>query len=273
MTPVSVIRGNSAIVLAQPHSGIHVPNDIQSNLNEAGRALLDTDWHIPALYDGLVSDATIVRANFSRYVIDANRAPDGGSLYPSQNTTELVPETTFDGHPIWKSPPQDAEIANRLRQFHQPYHHALRSELDRAKRQHGFAVLYDCHSIRSEIPHLFEGRLPDLNIGTNDGTSCGAEIEQTVTSICEKHSTYTHVLNGRFKGGWTTRHYGQPQDGVHAIQMELSQANYLQTERPPFAYDPEGAARLREVLRDILLGIQETIETNFKTETIGGKTS
>ena len=273
MNPVFVLHGSSPIILAQPHSGVYVPSDIQRHLNETGRALLDTDWHIPTLYDGLLPDATVIRANFSRYVIDANRDPEGGSLYPGQNTTDLVPTTTFDGDPIWKAPPTDEEIANRLKNYHQPYHDVLRSELHRAKRQHGFAILYDCHSIRSVIPHLFGGLLPDLNIGTNDGASCEPEIVRAISNICEQQCTYTHVVNGRFKGGWTTRHYGRPNDGFHAVQMELSQATYLLAEAPPFAYDMERATKLRKVLRSILEEIQKITEIKFKTEMIGDQTS
>ena len=117
---------------------------------------------------------------------------------------------------------------------------------------HGVAILYDCHSIRSHIPFLFDGTLPDFNIGTADGTACDPALQDAVHAISAVAHTFTHTLNGRFKGGWTTRCYGTPQDGIHAIQMELAQSTHLVTEAPPFAYDPAKAARLRPVLAEIL---------------------
>lgn len=267
MNPVSVMRlGSGPIVLAQPHSSTYVPPDLTQRLNALGRELRDTDWHLASLYEGLAPDATIVRANFSRYVIDANRPPDGGSLYPGQNTTDLVPATTFDGDPIWDEPPDDSDIADRLARFHEPYHAALRGELDRVRDDHGFAVLYDCHSIRSAIPRLFDGRLPDLNVGTNNGSACGSLLRDAVAGVCDRQTDYSHVVDGRFKGGWTTRHYGQPQENVHAIQMELTQACYLQTETPPFAYDPHRAENLRRVLHEILNTLQQTLDNEFSRE-------
>ena len=171
MKPVTVIRGTGPVILGQPHSGTKIPDAIFSRLNETGRLLLDTDWHVPQLYDGLLPEATIVRANFSRYVIDANRAPDGTSLYPGQNTTELVPVSTFDGEPIWHTEPAQAEIAARLESFHRAYHSALQSEIVRVRRINGVAVLYDCHSIRSEIPHLFDDIISVVKHALNDVTS------------------------------------------------------------------------------------------------------
>ena len=258
MEAVSVTRGTSPLVLAQPHSGTWLPDDVRGALNETGLALLDTDWRIPELYDGLVPDATIVRANFSRYVIDANRPPDGASLYPGQNTTGLVPLSTFDDQPIWKVEPDENEIAKRLQAYHAPYHAALSAELERISSKHGFAVLYDCHSIRSHIPFLFEGALPDLNIGTNSGASCSPAIERAVTEACASSAAFTAVLNGRFKGGWTTRHYGQPLRGIHAVQMEIAQSAYLETEAPPFKLSYQKSGELRALLTRVFAAIQST---------------
>jgi len=249
--PVEVVRGESPLILGLPHTGTHLPEAIRAKLNARGRILADTDWHIERLYDGLVPGATTVRATFHRYVIDANRGPDDASLYPGQNTTGLVPVTDFDGEPIWTEEPTAAEIAERKANFHAPYHAALAAEIERVKARHGVAILYDCHSIRSHIPFLFEGVLPDFNIGTNNGATCDARIEAATFDICAA-SGRTHVLNGRFKGGWTTRHYGRPQDGVHAIQMELAQSTHLASEAPPFAYDETKAAALRITLAAIL---------------------
>jgi formiminoglutamase len=216
----------------------------------------DTDWHITRLYDGLVDNVTVVSTPIHRYVIDANRDPSDQSLYPGQNTTSLCPTTTFDGQPIYleAEEPSDDEIRERQKIYHAPYHDALRRQLERVHQKHGFAVLYDCHSIRSVVPYLFDGKLSDFNIGTYSGESCDPKIEATVESICAQDPKYTQVVNGRFKGGWTTRHYGQPSKGYHAIQMELAQCNYM-LEKAPWEYDVKKAEVLRETLGNILKGI------------------
>lgn len=254
MNPVEVTRGESPIVLGLPHTGTFVPNDIFDLLNDRGQLLTDTDWHVHTLYDGLLAGATTVRATFHRYVIDANRDPSGQSLYPGQNTTGLVPLTDFDNNPVWRAgrEPSQADIDERLKRFHAPYHAALTAELDRVRKLHGIVILYDCHSIRSHCPFLFDGRLPDFNIGDNDGTTCASTITTAVADICSVADGYTHVVNGRFKGGWTTRNYGRPAEAMHAIQMELAQATHLQSETPPFAFAAEKGEKLRAVLRQIL---------------------
>lgn len=251
MRPVEVIQGDSPVVLGQPHCGTWVPDDVAAKLNDRGRELADTDWHVDQLYDGLLLGATVVRATFHRYVIDANRDPSGVSLYPGQNTTALVPETDFDGQSIWDIPPDAAEIEQRRIAFHTPYHAALTAELERVRAQFGFAILWDCHSIRSHIPFLFDGILPDLNIGTNLGQTCHPELERKVVGACEA-SGFSTVLNGRFKGGWTTRHYGQPSKNAHAIQMEIAQSAYLETETAPWVYSKPKADQLRPLLSNIL---------------------
>lgn len=252
MTPVEVIRGDAPLLLGMPHTGTWVPDDIAAQLNARGRQLADTDWHIDRLYDGLLPGATTVRARFHRYVIDANRDPAGKSLYPGQNTTGLVPLTDFDGVGIWATPPTPDDIAARRAQFHAPYHDALAAELERICDIHGFAVLYDCHSIRGTIPFLFDGPLPDLNIGTNGSTTCDPSIEAVVADRCHAQNQFSAVVNGRFRGGWTTRHYGRPDQGWHAIQMEIAQRAYLSAEASPWTYDTAKAARLRATLKLIL---------------------
>lgn len=259
MEIAEVSRGSSPVILAFPHTGTAVPAEIEARLNANGRLLADTDWHIHALYAGLLPDATTVRATFHRYVIDANRDPAGTSLYPGRNTTGLVPVTDFDGKPIWNAgaEPSPADVAARLDAFHRPYHAALAAEIGRVRQTHGVAVLYDCHSIRSLIPFLFEGRLPDFNIGTDMGRTCDPEIEAAAVAITRDAEGFTSILNGRFKGGWTTRHYGRPETGVHAIQMELAQATHLATEAPPFAFDADKAGRLRVHLKTLLDRIEQ----------------
>ncbi|MEM9523448.1 MAG: N-formylglutamate deformylase [Pseudomonadota bacterium] len=252
MTPVDIVRGDGPIVLGLPHAGTWMPAEIWETLTARGRELPDTDWHIERLYGGLLANVTAVRARFHRYVVDPNRPPSGQSLYPGRNTTDLVPLTDFDGAPIWQENPSSAETEQRRRIYHAAYHAALAAEIERIKSIHGMAILYDCHSIRSFIPHLFEGVLPDFNIGTDAGRTCASELTAAVVEICAEAKEYTTVLNGRFKGGWTTRHYGRPENGVHALQMELAQSTYLQDENAGWAYDPHRAARLRPYLAAIL---------------------
>ena len=254
MSVVEVSRGRSPVILAFPHTGTHVPEEIRARLNAEGRKLRDTDWHVQTLYDGLLPNATSVRATFHRYCIDANRDPSGESLYPGQNTTGLVPLTDFDNQPIWREgeEPGPEDLARRLAAFHRPYHQALEAEVRRVRAEHGVAILYDCHSIRSRCPFLFDGVLPDFNIGTDQGRTCGPAFEQAVRDVCAAADGYSHVLNGRFRGGWTTRHYGRPGAQIHAVQMELAQSSHLASESVPFDLDPDKVARLRPHLQTIL---------------------
>ncbi len=253
MNIFDVIRGISPVVLAQPHGGTFVPDDLMTRLNRRGQGLDDTDWHITRLYDGLLNDVTVVKSNVHRYVIDANRDPSGVPLYPGQNTTALCPTTDFDGHDIWgaNQAPSMEEVEARRLDYHAPYHAALAEELERVKSIHGIAVLYDCHSIRSEIPFLFKGELPIFNLGTNNGATCVPALEQAVVQTCRDHAPNVTVLNGRFKGGWTTRHYGTPKTGTHATQMELAQRAYM-SEMSPWKFDVARAKVLRPVLANIL---------------------
>lgn len=256
MTPVEVSRGDGPVVLGMPHTGTYVPADIRARLNDRGRGLADTDWNIHKLYDGLLAGATTVRAKFHRYVIDANRDPSGASLYPGQTTTGLVPLTDFDGNDIWATPPTEADIAARCEAFHAPYHAALHEEMRRVRDRHGVALLYDCHSIRSRIPFLFDGTLPDFNIGTNDGATCAPAVAATAEAVCRAAEGYSTVVDGRFKGGWTTRAYGRPEAGWHAIQMELAQATYME-EAPPWPYLHARADGIRPHLAQLLARLDE----------------
>ena len=258
MTMIEVTQGSGPLVLGLPHSGTELPSDIADGLNDRGRALADTDWHVHDLYAGLVADVTSVRTSIHRYAIDVNRNPDGTSLYPGQNTTGLCPLTDFEGKPIYRhgKQPHAQEIARRRALYHAPYHAALAQQCDRVRKLHGFAILYDCHSIRSRIPYLFAGTLPDFNIGSDDGKTCAPSIETEVLAICQSATDYSSVVNARFKGGWTTRHYGRPNDGIHAIQMELAQSTYM-LEQPPWTYDKHRAKQLRGHLKSILATLME----------------
>lgn len=261
MVKIDVTPGDSPLVLAQPHGGTDIPPDIYARLNATGRAMGDTDWHISRLYEKLVDQVTVVSTPIHRYVIDANRDPSGQSLYPGQYTTGLCPTTTFDNIPLYldgEAPSAD-EVTQRQALYHQPYHDALSEQLERIHRRHGYVVLYDCHSIRSQVPSLFEGKLPDFNIGNNNDTTCDDKITLAVENACAAVTHFSRVTNGRFKGGWTTRHYGKPEAGYHAIQMELAQCNYMQ-EAPPWHYDKARAQNLRLVLRTILASLITTLK-------------
>jgi formiminoglutamase len=243
-----------------PHAGLDLCG-LEGRLQSAWLARKDADWYIPELYDFASElDATIVCTDISRTVIDVNRDPTGQSLYPGQNTTELCPTTTFDGEPLYAADtaPTAAEIAERRRLYFDPYHATLRSEAARLLKQHRRIVAYDCHSIRSEVPRLFEGMLPQFNIGTNSGKSCAPALADGVLRIC-KTSGASVVLNGRFKGGYITRSLGAPEAGIHAIQMELATRGYLReipgpvSERDwPPPYERTHADALRDVLHAIL---------------------
>lgn len=255
-----VERGATPLLLSMPHAGSELQG-LEGRLQSPWLARKDADWYVPELYDFASElDATIVRTDISRTVIDVNRDPTGQSLYPGRSTTELCPTTTFDGEPLYVAgcEPTAAEIAERRRLYFQPYHDTLRREIARLLEGHARVVVYDCHSIRSEVPRLFEGVLPQFNIGTNSGKSCAPALAEGVLQIC-KTSGASVVLNGRFKGGYITRSLGAPEARIHAIQMELAIRGY-QREIPgpvseanwPLPYERNHAAPLRDVLRAIL---------------------
>ncbi|WP_171161474.1 N-formylglutamate deformylase [Usitatibacter palustris] len=246
-------RGGGALIVSLPHVSTYVPPTIANRHTEAAAQRPDTDWHLPRLYDFLAElDATVITATHSRYVVDLNRPPDDVSLYPGRVTTGLCPLETFHGAPVYleNCAPDSAEIAQRVERYWKPYHQRLAAELARIRAQHGVAMLWDAHSIVSEAPRLFEGRLPDFNLGTADGKSCDASLATDLEAILHKHHGFTSVHNGRFKGGYITRHYGQPANGIHAVQMEMACSTYMQ-ETLPYSFDNVGASRVRHVLREL----------------------
>ena len=258
---LEVHRGQAPLIVAFPHTGTEIPRELEARLVSPWLARKDADWWVHLLYDFAPSmGATIVRTTISRTVIDVNRDPSGQSLYPGQATSELCPMTTFDGEVLYRPDlsPDHSEIRARRISYFDPYHAALAREVERLRLRHGAVVVYDAHSIRSWIPRLFAGQLPQFNIGTHDGGSCNAALSDAVVTACSNCAA-SHVLNGRFKGGWTTRHYGDPGEGVHAIQMELACRSYMR--EPPDApgehnwpppYDPGHASPTRDVLKQVL---------------------
>jgi formiminoglutamase len=258
---LAIHRGDAPLIVSFPHTGTDIPADVEASLVSPWLGRKDADWWIHRLYDfarGL--GATTVRTSTSRTVIDVNRDPSGASLYPGQTTTELCPTTTFDGEALYLPgrEPDEAEIARRRETFFDPYHAALAGEIDWLQGRHRNIVLYDAHSIRSVVPRLFDGALPNFNIGTNGGVTCAPAIAQAVEAVCDG-TEFSRVTNGRFKGGWTTRHYGRPQAGIHAIQMELACRGYMDepagTPGPanwPSQYSPERAVTMRAALTGVL---------------------
>lgn len=242
--------GTSPLIVSVPHDGWQIPNDIAMHMSDAGRGIPDTDWHVAKLYDfarGL--GASMLVAKVSRYVVDLNRPPDDAGLYADRPATGLVPTRTFSGKPIYT---EDVviDVAARVAQYWQPYHAKLQAVIDSVKDRHGIALLWDAHSIASRVPALFEGELPVLNFGTNDGASCGPALISAVRDVA-REGPFDAVVDARFRGGYITRHYGCPAAGVHAVQLELAQRAYM-NERT-LEYDREKAAHLQSTLEALLL--------------------
>ena len=246
--------GTAPLLVSMPHIGTEIPMELQSSYVPRALDVEDTDWHLAQLYDFLPSiGASVLQPKISRYVIDLNRPPDDAPMYPGAANTELCPTHFFTGDALYKpdQEPSKQEIQRRKIAYWQPYHDALAAELARIKALHGFALLWDAHSIRSQIPWLFEGKLPDLNIGTASGAAAHASISDAAAAAAPPVSGFTQVINGRFKGGYITRHYGQPAQHIHAIQLEKCQSLYMQ-EIPPFAYDAALGLQIQPTLQRMM---------------------
>lgn len=246
-------RGDAPLLISIPHNGTRVPEAIASRLTDEARRVPDTDWHVADLYAfARELGASLLVPTHSRYVVDLNRSEDDVSLYPGQNTTGLCPVVRFDGGPVYRDggAPDADEIAARVDTYWRPYHAALADELARLRAAHGHVVLWEAHSIRGTLPFLFDGRLPDLNLGTASGASCSPALQRALGAVLAAQSGYDTVVNGRFKGGHITRHYGRPEAGVEAVQLEISQRCYM--DETSFAWDAERAAALTPVLRALL---------------------
>jgi N-formylglutamate deformylase len=251
-------RGTRPLLVSVPHAGRDIPAELRERLVPRALNVEDTDWHLDRLYDFVREQgASLIVPHCSRYVIDLNRPSDNTPMYPGVNNTELCPTRFFTGDPLYRDgqAPTDAEVQQRVERYWRPYHGALREELQRLKAQHGHAVLFDGHSIKSQLPWLFEGQLPDLNLGTANGASCDPSLRDALAAVLATQDHFTHVVDGRFKGGHITRHYGQPAQGVHAVQLEQCWRSYLD-EKQPSQWDPAQAERVMPLLRsmvDVLL--------------------
>lgn len=254
LEPFTLIRGTAPLLVSIPHLGRHLPEEIRESFADDAEIVSDTDWHLDRLYDFVRGmGASLLMATVSRYAIDLNRPPGGESLYPGQTTTGLCPTETFRGVPLYRPGcgPTEAEIARRRETYWMPYHDALRTELARLKATHGRVLLWEAHSIASVLPRLFDGKLPDLNFGTNSGAACSPALLEAVLTPLASTEAYSHAVNGRFKGGYITRHYGAPDLGIHAIQLEMCQSLYMD-ETPPFAYRKGLAAGVQPLLHAML---------------------
>jgi N-formylglutamate deformylase len=247
-------RGTKPLLLSLPHVGTHIPVELRPQFVERALAVEDTDWHLEAVYDfARALGASVIVPRHSRYVVDLNRPPENTPMYPGANNTELCPTRFFTGEPLYRQgrAPGDDEVAWRVQAYWRPYHEALAAELQRLRAVHGHALLWEGHSIRSELPWLFEGRLPDLNLGTVNGVSCAPSLRGALQQLLDAQDRYTQVIDGRFKGGYITRRYGRPAERVHAVQLEMCWSTYM-AESAPYTLDPARVAVLRPLLQALL---------------------
>ncbi len=248
----TLTTGSTPVLISMPHNSAEIPDEIKARMHPFAHQSPDTDWFVDRLYECAPDmGLSVLKPSWSRYVIDLNRPPDDQNLYPGADTTGLVPISSFDSHPIYKAgqEPDQIEIQNRLEAYWQPYHQTLEAEIKRIHSQFGMAIVFEAHSIASHVPRFFEGQLPDLNFGTANGTSCSNELSLALTAVAQS-SDYSWVLNGRFKGGYITRAYAKPANQIHCMQLELSQATYLN--EADGSWDPKRAAQIQPVLQKIL---------------------
>jgi len=256
MTDFTLTEGTAPLLVSLPHDGTALPDAIAARVTPAGKRVPDTDWHVGRLYAfARELGASVIAPRWSRFVADLNRDPQGQALYPGRSETGLVPTTTFAGEPIYPpgGEPGEQEITLRRELYWEPYHQALQAELKRLRGLHPRVVLWDGHSIRSRVPMFFDGQLPDFNLGTAGGASCSRVLQDVLAAALREHANggeYSHVVNGRFKGGYITRHYGRPETGVEGVQLELAQYTYM--DEDSFEYLPERAAPVQKVIRALL---------------------
>ena len=250
----SLHEGSLPLLISIPHMGTRIPDDIAATMTPLAQRTEDCDWHLDRLYGfarGL--GASILMPTYARYVIDLNRPPDGANLYPGQDTTGLLPVDTFDKEPLYLDGhlPGEAEVARRRDAYWKPYHEALAAHLAALKVKHGKVLLWEAHSIRSHVPRFFPGRLTDFNFGTSNGASAVTGLAEALAAVVKQDGRYSSIANGRFKGGYITRQYGQPVQGIHAVQLELTQITYME-EQMPYAYDETVAAQVEPLLKTLV---------------------
>lgn len=250
----SLRPGTLPLLISMPHVGTHIPDPILATMTEVARHVDDCDWHLERLYAlAARRGAWVLAPSHARYVVDLNRPPDNANLYPGQDTTGLLPIDTFDKAPLYHpgGEPTEAEVARRVARYWQPYHDALARTLAELKARHGTVLLWEAHSIRSHVPRFFEGRLPDFNFGTASGASAAPGMAEALAECVMRHGGYTAAANGRFKGGYITRHYGNPAAHVHAVQLEMCQSLYM-SEEPPYGYVEARASEVQPVIREMI---------------------
>ncbi len=245
-------KGSIPLLVSVPHDGRLLAPGQEERMTEAALALPDTDWHVRKLYSFAADlGASIIAANYSRYVVDLNRPASDEPLYENQLAIGICPRMTFAEQDIYLhgDSPDDKEKQKRIERYWKPYHEKISATLDDLRKRFGYALLWDAHSIASRVPSLFDGVLPDLNIGTDNGQSCAPPMRDAVASVAES-SPYSSVIDGRFRGGYITRNYGKPEKGIHAVQLELAQCNYMDEKN--LGYDAGRAVRLVETITSML---------------------
>jgi len=245
-------EGGSPLLISVPHDGRDIPASIQKQMTEVAVSIPDTDWHVAQLYEfGHELGASMIVAKYSRYVVDLNRSASDAALYEGQVSTGLCPAKTFAGEDIYRdgNGVSVTEKERRVEAYWQPYHQQIRHRLQQLKDRFGFALLWDAHSIPSEVPALFPGELPVLNIGTNNGASCTPQM-CAVVAAAARESAYSAVVDDRFRGGYITRHYGRPGNDQYAIQLELAQRSYMNEASREF--DDDKAQELTKLLKEML---------------------
>ncbi|MTI09074.1 N-formylglutamate deformylase [Curvivirga aplysinae] len=258
-------QGDSPLLISAPHAGSYIPDDISCHMTKVGKESVDSDWHIHKLYDfAKEMGVSILNATHSRYVVDLNRPHDDQNLYPGQDTTGLSPIDSFAKDHLYAADqflPNNEEIQRRVDLYWRPYHNKLTSTLTAIKEKYGYALLWDAHSIRSQVPRFFDGQLPDMNFGTADDTSCDNLLANKLKEVANAHKDFSHVFNGRFKGGHITRHYGDPENNIHAVQLEQSQITYM-NEDAPFNLIQDKVDACTPYLKDLISAMLDFKPTN-----------
>lgn len=254
--PVDVIPGDSPLIITLPHAATDIPNGVMQRLNETGRALTDTHWHIDRLFAGLVDGVTVIRANFHRYMCNANGNPAHVGAQFGWTTDAIVPMCNLDGESIWDAPPDQAEMGRWRAAFHAPYQATIAAQVAQTRAQHGHALLIDCHAVRPGPLTAPRHALPDIGIRTENGSACDPRLAAHLSGICMSSRSYTTAIDDGPKGGWTVRRYGRPKQNVHALQLDIALSTYLTEEAEPWLYDPQSAERLRAILGEVLAAAQ-----------------